>query len=51
MLTEDIADSLDMDSFLLSNDTDIVVKANRKAFSSELNIGEVGASLSRNTGQ
>jgi len=46
MLTKDGFDSVDVNSFLLSNDTDIVVEANRKAFSSELSIGEIGASLS-----
>lgn len=45
MLTKDGFDSLDMYSFLLGNDADIVVKSNRKAFSIELSNSEIGASL------
>jgi len=46
MLTKSVANSLDVDSFLLGDDADIVMKSDRKAFSSELGVGQVGASLS-----
>lgn len=44
---EDAADGLDMDSLLFGNDADVLVKTNRKSFSSEVRIAEVGTALSK----